>query len=181
MPSGWKCDLVFRKKIEEIIAKYKPEQHAEIVKEIMNMCGVEENTARVNYEAIREIRDLNHVLSKETLLKITPTMALHISRIPEEIKLNILKRIDNGELETIQQVNQAVEETLHDNELANGGDCKAYLKDYYISIDRFKTMEEAEEFAKSLGGYCEGKETVEQWHFKLDKVKVRRAKMKMEE
>ena len=177
MPSGWKCDLVFRKKIEEIIAKYKPEQHAKMVKEVMALCGTNEVQARANIQSMEEIRRLNVVLSKNTMLKITPTMALVISRIPEEIKLNILKRIDNGELETIQQVNQAVEETLHDNELANGGDCKAYLKDYYISIDRFKTMEEAEEFAKSLGGYCEGKETVEQWHFKLDKVKVRRTKM----
>ena len=72
MPSGWKCDLLFKNKIKELIDKYGND-HAKIVKEIMAICGVGEKQAQVNLKAIKQLVDIEKrcdiTPSKETILK----------------------------------------------------------------------------------------------------------------
>lgn len=109
MPSGWKCDLLFKNKIKELITKYG-DDHAKIVKEIMGMCGVGEAQAQHNLQAIKmELKILQkpnlNLVSQETLVKkLTPTMLLEVSKFAEDKQQEVLEKINNGELNTVKDV-----------------------------------------------------------------------------
>ena len=108
MPSGWKCDLLFKNKIKELIDKYGND-HTKIVKEIMAICGVSENQARSNLQAINELIKIEKTpdirCSNETIVKkLTPSILLEVARIPENKQQEALQKIDNGELKTVKDM-----------------------------------------------------------------------------
>ena len=108
MPSGWKCDLLFKNKIKELIDKYGND-HAKIVKEIMAICGVGEKQAQVNLKAIKQLVDIEKrcdiTPSKETILKkLTPSVLLEVARTPQNKQQEALQKIDNGELKTVKDM-----------------------------------------------------------------------------
>ena len=110
MPSGWKCDLLFKNKIKELIDKYGND-HTKIVKEIMAICGVSENQARSNLQAINELIKIEKTpdirCSNETIVKkLTPSILLEVARIPENKQQEALQKIDNGELKTVKDIQQ---------------------------------------------------------------------------
>jgi ABC-type taurine transport system substrate-binding protein len=110
MPSGWKCDLLFKNKIKELIDKYGND-HAKIVKEIMAICGVKERQAEQNYSAIKQLIEIEkpqlNAVSKETLVKkLSPTILLEVARTPQNKQQEALQKIDNGELKTVKDIQQ---------------------------------------------------------------------------
>jgi hypothetical protein len=110
MPSGWKCDLLFKNKIKELIDKYGND-HTKIVKEIMAICGVGEKQAQVNLKAIKQLVDIEKrcdiTPSKETILKkLTPSVLLEVARTPQNKQQEALQKIDNGELKTVKDIQQ---------------------------------------------------------------------------
>ena len=110
MPSGWKCDLLFKNKIKELIDKYGND-HTKIVKEIMAICGVKERQAEQNYSAIKQLIEIEkpqlNAVSKETLVKkLSPTILLEVARTPQNKQQEALQKIDNGELKTVKDIQQ---------------------------------------------------------------------------
>lgn len=111
MPSGWKCDLLFKNKIKELISKYGND-HAKIVKEIVGMCGVSESQAQCNLKAIKQLLDIEKTrditgISQETFVKkLTPSILLEVAKTPEDKQQEVLKKIDSGELKTVKDVKE---------------------------------------------------------------------------
>lgn len=135
MPSGWKCDLLFKNKIKELIDKHNTKERGEytkLVKEVMGMCGVSERQARSNIKSIQMLMKIESnktedffPISQETIIKkLNPHILLEIAKTPEDKQQEVVKKIEEGEIKTGKDVKQF-------RETGNTEKLKSLMKENY--------------------------------------------------
>ena len=103
MPSGWKCDLLFIEKMKDLISKY---EGRELIKQVQAMCGIEENEAYKNIQAVKELDNIVNIYNghENLVKKLKPAILQEIARATEEQKPQILDKLAKDELKTVEDV-----------------------------------------------------------------------------